>query len=162
MGGRQEKGGQGGKGREYFCMLYEARRHMPSELGCLLSQGSWVDRPVLAPSLPPKLPPLHQTNTPVMGQAIALVVHGLSCVFVSVLEVCMRVCGGGTQWSEHIGHCHESRQEQLVSWREEWEGVVIRREKRWEAVRNTDNGIRLKHSGVGETPPLAPVFSNTL
>lgn len=42
-------GWTGGEGREYFCMLYEARRHMPFELGCLLSQGSWVDRLVFAP-----------------------------------------------------------------------------------------------------------------
>lgn len=56
---------RGGEGREYFCMLYEARRHMPSELGCLLSQGSWFDRPVLAPSThtPPAAPPSSPTNT---------------------------------------------------------------------------------------------------
>lgn len=33
--------------------------------------------------------------------------------------------------------------------------------KRWEAVRYTDNGIRLKHSGVGESPFLCIVPSNT-
>lgn len=52
---------------------------------------------------------------------------------------------GGTQWSEHIGHCGESLQEQLVSWRV---GRESRDEEgdREEAVRYTDNGIRLKHS----------------
>lgn len=49
-----KRGWTGGEGREYFCMLYEARRHMPFELGCLLSQGSWVDRLVFAP--PPSSP----------------------------------------------------------------------------------------------------------
>lgn len=49
------------RGREYFCMLYEARRHMPSEPGCLLSQGSWFDRPVLAPAAPP---PARPTSVP--------------------------------------------------------------------------------------------------
>lgn len=54
---------RGGEGREYFCMLYEARRHMPSEPRCLLSQGSWFDRPLLAPYVPPERPPLPLTNT---------------------------------------------------------------------------------------------------
>lgn len=39
-------------------------------------------------------------------------------------------------------------------------GGGVRREKRWEAVRYTDNGIRLKHSGVGESPFLCIVPSN--
>lgn len=40
-------------------------------------------------------------------------------------------------------------------------GGAIRREKRCEVVRYTDNGIRLKHSGVGESPFLCIVPSNT-
>lgn len=142
---------------------------MPSELGCLLSQGSWFDRPVLAPSTHPKLPPSTLTNT--------LLLLGLSTLqqwawqllwlcMVCTLFICVCVCvleakwesgggGGGTQWSEHIGHCRESRQEQLVSWREGWEGGRDKEGKRWEAVRYTDNGIRLKHSeGERERPLL--------
>lgn len=119
---------RGDGGREYFCMLYEARRHMPSELGCLLSQGSQFDRPELAPSKDtPLIPNSHPPSyAPTTGLAITLVVYGLSSV-----QFCMGVywkCrGGGTQWSEHIGHCRESRQEQLVSWREGLEEAGIRR-----------------------------------
>lgn len=149
-----------GEDGEYFCMLYEARRHMPSELGCLLSQSSWFDRPVLAPPYTPKAkatpPPITVTLLPLTLLRMKQWVRQLLWLCMDCrLSICVCVVGeGGTQWSEHIGHCRESRQEQLVSWREGWEWVGIRRGKKWEAVRYTDNGIRLKHS-VGERPLLS-------
>lgn len=86
---------RGDGGREYFCMLYEARRHMPSELGCLLSQGSQFDRPELAPSKDtPLIPNSHPPSyAPTTGLAIILVVYGLSPA-----QFCMGVywkCRGG-------------------------------------------------------------------
>lgn len=139
-------------------MLYEARRHMPSEPGCLLSQGSWVDRLGLAPSSPQSISFLPQTNTPVMGKPIALVVHGLLCVFMCVGGECVWrqwwgwllsdlntsdivVSPGRNSWSAgEKGGCGEA-------------GIRKGRRRRWEAVRYTDNGIRLKHS-VRDRPLL--------
>lgn len=119
------------------------------------------------------LPPPHtqsyppSTLTPSSFSAFLCSSNGLGNCFGCAWSVlCSSVCvfigrevgewdGGGTQWSEHIGHCRESRQEQLVSWREGWEGGRDKEGKRWEAVRYTDNGIRLKHSeGERERPLL--------
>lgn len=95
---------RGGEDGEYFCMLYEARRHMPSELGCLLSQGSWFDRPVLAPTAPPKLPPSPLTNTllplalPRMQQWVRqLLWLCMNCTLCICVFVCVCALGeGGT------------------------------------------------------------------
>lgn len=87
MGGRQE-GVDGGEGREYFCMLYEARRHMPFELGCLLSQSSWVDRLVFGPPPTPKATPFSPNQHSSNGLGNCLAVHGLSGACVCVGSVC--------------------------------------------------------------------------
>lgn len=85
-----KRGCMGGEEREYFCMLYEARRHMPFELGCLLSQSSWVDRLVFASARPPtpKATPFSPNQHSSNGLGNCLAVHGLSSECVCVGSVC--------------------------------------------------------------------------
>lgn len=84
---------RGGEEREYFCMLYEARRHMPSELGCLLSQGSLFDRPVLAPSKPPKLHPFFPNQHPPPPLGLLGSSNGLgNCFGRAWTALCSCVC----------------------------------------------------------------------
>lgn len=85
----------GGVKGEYFCMLYEARRHMPSEPGCLLSQGSWADRLGLAPSSPQKHPlsPPNQHLSNGLGNCFGCAWTAL-CVRVCWRRVCMAAAVG--------------------------------------------------------------------